>query len=70
MKISFLLKPFKKETLYSSLTSHFYVQWSCIDVGELDQDRSFHGGIHVKCHFPYDNLKIVYSKTSEIESVV
>lgn len=56
----------KKKTSYSSFASHFYVQWNCMDVGELDQDSSSHSGIHVKCHFPYDNLKISYSKTSEI----
>lgn len=37
---------------------------------ELDKDSSFYGGVYVKCHFPYDNVKIVYSQNSEIESFI
>lgn len=49
----------KWETLQSSLISHFYVQWNCIDADEFSKDNSFHGGVHVKCHFLCDNSKIV-----------
>lgn len=59
----------KRETAPASSASSFYFHWSRIDADEPDKDSSFRGGVHEKCDFPCDNLEIVHSQTSEMESV-
>lgn len=69
-KISLVLKLPEEGDFGFFMAPHFCASQSCVDADTLDKNSSFYGRLHVKCHFPYDNLKIVYSQTLEIESVI